>query len=411
MQSVSFIKTILIVCFLFFLCHFSTKAQDELPSLDSVKMLLTDPTIQLECTDAINALYNFEFSKADVQFNKLRRAYPNHPLPYFLMALTYWWRIKPGLDTEREKNLTPSEKKNEDRFMAYLDSAIKYGDKMFDKDNKNIEAAFFLSGAYGFKGRLLGERKQFLKAANAGRNAIKYLEKCEERGSDFSPEFLFGDGLYNYYAAYLPDMKPSLKPILWFFKNGDKKLGIQQLETVVSEAFYTKTEGQVFLAEIYANEKQNAKSLEIMTYLYTNFPENPVFMRDYAKALYMSGRVSEAEPICQRVLAGIEAKREGFEETGGRYVCYFLGYLHRYRKADPKTAIEYYKKSIEFAKKSENEKAGYAKAAILELAELAELFENKTEAIMYYETLKDLEDDKDSQNYKKAKEKLKKLKE
>ncbi|TAF34104.1 MAG: tol-pal system protein YbgF [Cytophagales bacterium] len=403
-----FLRSLLLSFFLLGLL-WPANAQDDLPSLDSVKILLTDPTIQLECTDAINALYNFEFQKADVQFNKLRKAYPKHPLPYFLMALTYWWRIMPGLDSERTKNLTPTERKNEDRFMAYLDSAIKYGEKMADKKNKNIEAYFFLSGAYGFKGRLLGERKNYVKAALSGRNAVKYLEEMEDRGSDFSPEFLFGDGLYNYYAAWIPQEKPSVKPLLWFFKKGDKKLGIEQLETVVSEAFYTKTEGQVFLLDIYNNEKNYAKALEIATYLHTNFPQNPVFMRNYAKCLYMNNRVTEAEPVCRKILENLENKKEGFEETSGRYAAFYLGHFYRYRKADPKAAQVYYKKAIEFATQSENLTAGYSVRAMMEVAEIEELYENKTEAMVYYEKVVD-NTEKDNELHKKAKEKIKLLK-
>ena len=143
----------------------SLKAQ-RLPNLDSVKTLLTNMTLQIEITSGVDDLYNFKFERAESQFHWIRRAYPEHPLPYFLLGLSNWWKIAPNVDN----------KTYDEPFLAYMDTAITYAEAMFEKDEQNLEAPFFLAAAYAFKGRLYSERSNWTKATFAGKSSLKYLE-------------------------------------------------------------------------------------------------------------------------------------------------------------------------------------------------------------------------------------------
>src|SRR5690606_36585898 len=119
-------------------------------------------------------------------------------------------------------------------FLAYMDTTIMVAQNLYKKyPAYKIESAFFLAGAYGFKGRLYSdeERKNWRKAASAGKNALDYLEVCKAQ-EYLSPELLFGDGLYNYFSVWVKENYPSLRPILWFFPEGDKTLGLKQLKEV-----------------------------------------------------------------------------------------------------------------------------------------------------------------------------------
>jgi hypothetical protein len=110
-----------------------------------------------------------------------------------------------------------------------MDSTIEVGEKLYDDyPAYRTEAAFFLAAAYGFKGRLYAdeERKNWRKAASAGKDGLDYLEECKEK-QDLSPELLFGDALYNYFSVWVPENYPALKPLLWFFRKGDKALGLK----------------------------------------------------------------------------------------------------------------------------------------------------------------------------------------
>ena len=153
---------------------------------DSLGILLMDRDVQIDATQAVNDMYNFKFDKAERQFRWLAQDYPDHPLPYFLLGLSQWWRMAPNID-----NTT-----YDGAFMQYIDQSLDLAHSMYDKNPDNVEANFFLAAGYGFKGRLLAERKSWRKAALAGKNALKYLENSSNQ-SDLSPEFLFGDAQYN----------------------------------------------------------------------------------------------------------------------------------------------------------------------------------------------------------------------
>ena len=234
---------------------------------DSVEILLMDKDVQIDATQAVNDMYNFKFEKAERQFRWLAQDYPDHPLPYFLLGLSQWWRMAPNIDDGIY----------DDAFMQYIDQSLDLAHKMYDQNPENVEANFFLAAGYGFKGRLLAERKSWRKAASAGRNALKYLENSANQ-SGLSPEFLFGDALYNYYSVWIPENYPILKPLLVFFKKGDKTLGIEQLQEVSNNAFYTRTEAQSFLMRILAIEEQELiRALQVSQYLSETFPDNSYF--------------------------------------------------------------------------------------------------------------------------------------
>lgn len=393
-------KNAIIFCLMFswvLLLNPSRSQAQQLPELDSVDMLLTNMAIQIECTAGVNDLYNFKFSRAESQFSWLRKKYPSHPLPYFLMGLSQWWKIVPNIDNE----------KYDSRFIAYMDSSILMAENLYDKNKKNPEAAFFLAAAYGFKGRLFAERKQWTKATFAGKSAIKYMEKAIDK-SGLSIEFLFGDGLYNYFAEWIPQNYKFLKPVLWFFRKGDKKLGLTQLEKVAADAFYTKTEAQYFLMRIYPDENMNPKAFETCKYLYNTFPDNPYFHRYYARLLYSNGDMRELEPVSLEIIARIDSSRTGYEEISGRYAAFYLGHIYRLQSNKEK-AKQYYERAIKFSEAIKSYDAGYYHYAMAELAHYADKEGNIKLAKQYYEKIQEYTDKKHVL-HKEAKEYLKKNK-
>ena len=53
---------------------------------DTLKSILSDIDIQIESTNAINKMYNFNFDSAEKEFTWLIDEYKNHPLPIFLLG-------------------------------------------------------------------------------------------------------------------------------------------------------------------------------------------------------------------------------------------------------------------------------------------------------------------------------------
>lgn len=364
---------------------------------DSVRMLLMDKDVQIDATQAVNDMYNFKFEKAEQQFRWLAADYPDHPLPYFLLGLSHWWRMAPNIDDGTY----------DEPFMQYMDQALELAHNMYDEDPENIEASFFLAAGYAFKGRLLAERKSWRRAAVAGKNALKYLGNSNQ--SNLSPEFLFGDALYNYYSVWIPENYPLLKPILVFFKKGDKELGIQQLREVATNAFYTRTEAQSFLMRILAIEEQELiRALQVSQYLAETFPDNSYFHRFYARLLYTTGKHWQAEKESLSIIEKIDSGKVGYGPVTGRYASFFLGQIYTH-KGKFEDAEKYYKRAIAFAEQSNDLESGYYLFSLIGLGDIAYQTGDPKQAKEYYKQAK--KDAKSSHPaHDRAKDRLKGLK-
>jgi hypothetical protein len=367
---------------------------------DTTIILITDPNVQAASTDALKAMYNFKFDTAEREMRELKKNFGWHPLPYFLLGLNEWWKMVP--DTRSTAH--------DEAFFAYMDSSILIADNLFEKyPEYKIEAAFFLAAAYGFKGRLYAdeERKNWRKAASVGREALKYLEICK-KGNTLSPELLFGDALYNYFSVWIPDNYPFLKPLLFFFKKGDKKLGLLQLKEVSYNAFYTRVEAMLWLMRIsnsYENDQNRA--FQLAEYLHQVYPDNPYFHRYYARMLYQKGMGKEVERESKSILARIDSGKLGYEATSGRYASFYLGQFYGGR-AKPDDAKKYYQLCVRYSEQNEATDSGYYLYSLIELGQISEQQGRKADAKKYFQEVKKKAGRKD-EAYKDAKKRLKAL--
>jgi hypothetical protein len=341
------------------------------------KYLLLDRGLQFRITKSINSMYNFDFPAAERDYAVLALQYPNHPLPEFLVALGYWWRIEVDVTNERY----------DATFLKYLDRSIAKAEAMYEEDETNKEAAFFLAAGYGFQGRLYSERKSWTKAAFAGKSALKYmnLSRGEE---EFNPELLLGDALFNYFSVWIPENYPLLRPVMALFPKGNKALGLKQLEEVANNAFYTRVEAQYFLFRLYASEeKEPFKALQISDYLHGKFPNNPYFHRSYARHLYTVGRWTESVVQSEEILDRIDSGMPFYESNSGRYAAFYIAQYFG-RLGNLAESKKFYLKTLSFGEESESQESGYYLYSLLQLGKIATQEKNKPLAKKYFSQVK-----------------------
>lgn len=367
---------------------------------DTTIVLINDITVQLEATQALNDLYNFKFEKAEQQFRWFKQKYAWHPLPYFMLGLSEWWKIMPA----------PHVRTHDDRFLAYMDSTIMVAELLHDKHPEyKVESSFFMAAAYGFKGRLYSDedRKEWRKAAFAGKKALGYLDECKKMNY-LSPELLFGDALYNYFSVWVPENYPALKPILWFFPKGDKQLGLKQLREVSYNAFYTRTEAMVWLMRIWNSyENKNEQAHQIAEYLHQTYPDNAYFHRYYARMLYARGLYADMERESKDILQRIDSGMVGYEATSGRYAAFFLGQLGEIRRQQD-VAKKYYQMTARYTEETGATDSGYYLYSLIALGEIADREGNKEVARKYFKEVKSKAGRKD-EAFKDAKRRLKQM--
>ncbi|GAB3232386.1 hypothetical protein GCM10027346_19610 [Hymenobacter seoulensis] len=344
-------------------------------AVDISGWLLLDKDIQTELEGAVQNIYNFKHDRAERQFRSLRRRYPQHPMPYFLLGLTTWWKLMPSNITEERYDKT---------FLAYMDTAITKGEALYARDNKNYEACFFLSAAYGFSARLHSERHNWRKATFSSKNSLAYLEKSKE-ANGLSPEFLFGQALINYYAPWISDNYPLLRPVLLFFPKGNKNLGLAQLRSVSANGFYTAPEAKVFLMKILQNqENKPEEALPLARVMATTYPDNGYFQRFYALMSYQIGDLNECERVSRDILDKLNRGLPGYEAISGRYATFFLGSLMQNQYKDLKRAKEYYQRCVVFAESTNDTKQGFYLYALLNIARIADKEKDIATAVRNY---------------------------
>ena len=363
---------------------------------DSTSSLLLNLQIQIESNQALNDMYNMKFDRAEMQFRWIKQKYAWHPLPYFLLGLSQWWKIIPDIDnTEHDKE-----------FHAYMDTSLMLSKKLY-KVNE-IEGAFFLAATYGFVARLESDRGNWRKAALAGKNALSYVNEVRSN-TDFSPEVLFGDAIMNYYTEWIRENYPALRPIMWFFPRGDIEKGINQLREVAHNAFYTRTEAQYYLIRILANEEnRHAEALPIVAYLRETFPDNSYFHRFYMSLLYRLGRLPLLERESKLALHRIDSGMVGYEGVTGRYATFYLGRISKLKK-NLEDSKYYFSRAVEFAQQTDDKSAWYSVISNYELGSIYAK-ENKELAITYLDQCIEYASGDKKKYRQKAKALLKKVK-
>jgi tetratricopeptide (TPR) repeat protein len=276
---------------------------------------ITDPAVEQKVQRGIDYIYNIQFDKADSMFAGVVQWNPQHPIGYFFEAMTQWWRILTNFDDESQ----------DQKFYDMLDTVIDLCEKRLEKNPNDVTALFFKGGAVGFRGRLRANRGKWVGAANDGLVALPIVRKAYALDPT-NYDVLLGIGIYNYYAAVIPDNYPFVKPFMLFLPGGDRKKGLEQLVQASLHAKYANVEASYFLLQNYfLYEKDFNKALAIAVELNKRFPRNPVFQRYLGRCYISLGRLGEANDVFVEVEKRFRKKMTGYDNYDGREAYYYIG--------------------------------------------------------------------------------------
>ena len=152
--------------------------------------------------EGIKQIYNIKFTEAEKTFRSVIADYPEHPAGRFFIAMIDWWKIL----------LDPDNESYDEIFFQKLEDVIYQCDQLLDKNPKDVDALFFKGGSIGFRGRLRAFRESWLKAADDGREALPIVEEAASLDPN-NMDVQLGFGIYNYYAAVIPNENPLNKAI------------------------------------------------------------------------------------------------------------------------------------------------------------------------------------------------------
>lgn len=250
----------------------------------------------------IDHIYKIEFDSAEVIFDKIISSSPEQPEGYFFKTMIQWWRI--NIDRQNEEH--------DAEFYNRVNKTIDVADNLLDKNKRNDKALFYKGGTIGYRGLLRSIRSNWLRAASDGREALNLIEDANKYNQN-NPDAIFGLGLYNYFAEYVPENYPVLKPLMILFPKGDKNKGLLQINQAIENSRYAKTEAESILGFLNLRYEKNFSAAEThYRNLHSKFPNNPIFESHLGSALVGQSKWQESINVWESIIAKSDSGFAGY---------------------------------------------------------------------------------------------------
>lgn len=343
---------------------------------------LNDSLIDQRVQHGIDKIYNLEFDNAENEFDEVMKLRSDHPVGYFFKAMIQWEKIICNFDDESQ----------DDKLYDMLDVVIEMCERRLDKDPNDIVALFFKGGAVGFRGRLRANRGKWLGAANDGLVALPLVKKAYEIDPN-NYDVLLGIGIYNYYAAVIPDRYPIVKPMMIFFPSGDRTKGLEQLRQASLNAKYAKVEATYFLMQNYfLYEKDYAKAFDLAKKLHEKYPNNSLFHRYYGRCLISIGRMTEANDVFIDIERRYSKHQLSYDLYDARESYYYIG-RYEFLAGRYETALNYLYKCDEISRTLDKDGAsGFMSMANLLIGMIYDVQGKRQDAIDQYKKVVDMKE-------------------
>ena len=342
------------------------------PPLPVRAQILYDTPTQELVLEAIDHIYNYEFAAVEPVARQIRAKYPNHPVNAMLKAMQMQWQYLPVKDNKAMSG----------QYAKLLEECIAKA-KVLEKNEKTRpEAAFFSMAGHGYVALIHNYNDEKMKAASEAKKAYDYV-MAGFKYMNHNPEFYFSSGLYNYYIIRYPEDHPIVKPVVLFFKDGNREEGLRQMDIASKKGMFTRTESSFYLARIYLKHEQRYdKASSYLGNLVEKYPNNPIFLMKHTEALLLLGKYDEAQPFIEK----LKKRNESFFSL----VSHTLEgmYLEKQSRND-QAAQRLYLTAIRQPRDEEYTKE-YQAFAYAGLARIAIRAGDKRKATEYYKIVSDL---------------------
>lgn len=334
--------------------------------------VLTDTGLQQTVLKALDNIYNFDFAQANVYINQINARYPQSPVAPTLRSLALQWQYYPIKDY---KAVTA-------QFVQANDQTIALAGKMLERDKTDSEGIFFALTGHGYMALKYTNDNQPMKALGESKKAYTYIMDAFDL-VDKNPEFYFTTGLYNYYVERYPDDHAIVRPLMWFFKDGDIALGLKQMDIAVKRAPFSRTEAAYYLTYIYLkHESQPNRAVAYSKFLTDKYPNNPIYLLRHAEGLLLAGRYDEAQPFVQRM-------KQTNHKLLPMVTQVFEGILAEKAQKEDKAASSYYQNALKLPFNDPYTKEYHA-MAYAGLARIAARSSDRSAAKNYYKKALDI---------------------
>ncbi len=326
-------------------------------------------------------IYNIEFDSAQICFQSVIKMYPDHPAGHFLSAMVDWWKIT----LWREYSVYDK------GFLKKIDKVIDVCDEILDTNDLDLNALFFKAGSLGYRARFYAQKEEWFKSASDGSTAYDLMIKCFKSAPN-NYDIMLGTGIYNYFADVLPQKYPIIKPFMYLFPSGDKKIGLLQLLAASKKARYAAVEAKVVLLQVYYSfENDVYNTVKLAEELFQDYPNNPYFHRYLGRSYVRMGDISLFESTWRDILLKCMDKKHGYDRVTAREAMYYIG-VALMRKKQFDEALKYFYKADEGARTMDKESTGFMVNTNLYIGNIYDLQGKRQLAIKQYQKLLKMKD-------------------
>ncbi len=296
--------------------------------------LLENPVILAEVKKGLDAIYSFDFELGKSSISEVRKVFPDHPVTYFMESLLVYWQNFP---------LIPDNENSED-FVQLMEKCIDISSVRLKENENDLEAIFFDLFGRAFYVMYWADNGKPGKVVPHLNTLYKHTMEGFEIMKSFN-EFYFTTGLYNYYIEAYPEKHPAYKTITAFFQDGNKTLGLKQLQHCADNAIFLRVEAKLFLSLLYLNYEIDMDSSSIYAAeLYKEFPDNPYYAGKYLEILIYNKKYFFAPVILKRL------KNQDNDFAQMQYLLFNAMYLEKSEK-NYTEAKKLYEKALVYSSK------------------------------------------------------------
>lgn len=290
----------------------------------------------------LDSIYNLNFEGANQLITLLEQELPEYPGIDLLKIYYLIWENKP----------LHSSNPIYDKFLIITEETLTKSNNKLENNQEDFEAQFYVLSIHAILARLYVDTGYNWKAIKEAQKSYKYIK----RGMDYLelfPEFNLYCGIYNYYREKYPDDNPFVKPILWFFMNGDKEKGLHMLEYGAEYGLFTKIECITYLFHIYFRyEFMPERSIAYAKRLYQLYPRNETFIALLIENLLYLNQFTETKNLIDVI--------ESSKQKHSRYIGkIYKGMYFELFEQDLKTAKNLYFEAMKIGKEYEVETPHY----------------------------------------------------
>lgn len=321
-----------------------------------------EPQLEALLAQGVDYIYNAELEEFDRVAERVRQMKPNHPVYPMLKAMAIRSAYYP-IEVESEEF---------EQMRDYLEEVVDKAELILEEDEDQPVANFFALASLGLLALYENEAGNTFKAAGNAKDAYDYLQTGFELKEEYD-EFYFSTGLYNYYRVKYPELHPVYKPFTWFFRDGDLKRGLEQLDKAYHQSVFMRPEAASYLTHIYLHyEEKPLKALPYARQMVSSYPDNLAFAVGFLETSVAAGIYADLDSYVRQLKS---SSKQYFRMVGYLYEAMLL----EKKESEWQKAELAYQKSIEVGRGLNSEEAqhfrSYAYAGLARVSDQQEKYD------------------------------------